>query len=768
MMDFIKDLPFAGSINDRTMQCEFHGEKYSLYQPLGISFLSECLRDRKDVIVHITSKLTTIKLPSLTSYYQQVHNEYAEIGRCLAVSNELNPLADLIQNTSQRLGPACVADCQNTPFIFVSLPSYAGKTEAAIALDNFSHSPFDPLNSQALPDIEKKFSMVINLVLDKYHDRSQPIYKIINPVSAVWLKALSDDMKLLGMADAGDEDSVWPKIIGSSIADSDLEFHTVGLFCSFLKNRYLKLDRHFTEEKTIEYQPMTLQAGREIVRKYRCHGPIVVTMDEFNTIKHPRESEPEYVQRNAGLFFSRNVIRELECVAVLLGTDSRAVNLTQRIAIEHDSSRDDDSTPWCYLVTVLPCASERTLFIEENALDQLQNPSLSTFKQWLLYKLRGQDGHYGLCYSPGILKHFFAIISRSISTGRNPAVKLFSLVNDLYKTLAREKNFKRPTLCGTVLMLLSKRRQSTTRKTLPVDSDFVHKHFAELQVYDRNNSRERFKDLSWNGVYTIHRILSADDEDEDDDERDVNVVGEAEDVDEAEDDNEDKDDDDNEGEDDDQDEDENGNEFPYLAINGGKIGFTGSFRPYKQDELTYMAMSSGLRVATLNTTTVTIVTREMHRLLKCTGLGNQNAETSDPRNSDFLENSCVCSAVLSTQDKGYTGVPFSYFLQNFIRRLCKTPKIAKGVDLSFKNAPDLRTLSKAIIPYVAAAGVDARCTDRFVRIPDVFPGVFEMCSNGKRIDGRLSSDFLFDLTRHFKNCKGCKERLPIKDLKERI
>lgn len=714
MSKLIAKTEIAGEVNEN-MICNFHGQNYSLDQRLGFEFLAECIKDRADIVVDIKAKPSLVYLSRVANAYQNVYAEYAEIGQDLAVSQDLSMLVNCIHDASSYIEDTECGNSLNPPFIFVSLPSYAGKTEATIALDNFSRWPFRPLDNEAgenPPEIENPISMVINLVLDRLYDEYQPIYRAINPVSSAWLKAVENDIEGLEITVDTTEDEVKAKIIGSAIAESKLPFHTVGLFCSLLESRQSGKDRCFHENKTIEYQSMTLQAGREFVRKYRLKGPIVVTLDEFNTFAHGDETRTSFAFRNAKLFFSRNIIRELECVAVLLGTDSRAVNLTQPIAIGHHSSRSEPK-PSCHLITILPRASKRTLDLDENTLNRLQDPSLEAFGHWLLFKHDGENGHYSVCCSPGILKQFFSILCAKISTIQNPSVDLPSLLIDLYQKLASQKRFTNDTLCGTALMLLSKRRQESTGKFLPIDSDLVHRHFAELQVLidDKPIEASLLK-----GKYTLERMLLP-------------------------------------------------NNTPCLAIDGVPIDFTGYFKSYEQDELTYMTMISGLREATLSYTTATMVILEMHRLLRSKGQGNENVKTSDVRNGDFLENAGVCSAVLSTQDSGFQGVPFALFLRNYIRRLCKDPDAAKNLELSFISSPDLHTLSKAVIPYVAAAGEDARCTDRFRRIPDSFTGVFEMCANLGKIDGRILSDFLFELAKHFRSCECCKKGPLVKSLK---
>lgn len=308
-------------------------------------------------------------------------------------------------------------------FIFISGPSWSGKTQLIYALDRLSSYPMKVHEKTSTPSLDAKFYCVLHLVMEQ--DTSQIIYQAQNDVSKALLAAVRTDFDgirpfLADMVESGDNrlstfckdlgiDGQWFPSVKTASRKQILEciekiftdlvilstkfieyfgkmfmWRSLGILDELID---MRVNRKALDE-TIPLKPVSPVYVDEFYKKHLASRelPVVACLDEFNLTSLKSKTE---------LIFLRNLLRSISNLTpILLGTNAKAANLVDEYSVNTTVSRDDEH-PWCRLFYRLPSANFESV--------GFQSLYASTFVDDKIVKwLRVA------CGRPGILKLFIA------------------------------------------------------------------------------------------------------------------------------------------------------------------------------------------------------------------------------------------------------------------------------------------------------------------------------------------------------------------------
>ncbi len=316
----------------------------------------------------------------------------------------------------------------NTTFIFLNGPSMMGKTLSTIALDFFAEHPFTPLSASDCPT---NIKAMIRLVMSDPYDKGksslpQDTYEAGDQFSKEWLAAAKIDLKKLGRSS---------EIDGSTLCWKKHGFYTVGYIVSLIESR---INTAVTSLMT--YEPMTVAEGRARISQWTGKYPIVASLDEFNTSKYKTKF-------NRLLFFSRNILREIGCIVIIVGTNARAVTPSKNTNSGH--SRQKEEPPWCYLVSRLPGLSRNAypldLSIYSDRFKSIEEYMM--FVNWILHT--DANGLYTVCENAGFLEAFFEDLVNFLETSKD-RLTVSELLSKVFASVAMKIYTKKTRFLGLV------------------------------------------------------------------------------------------------------------------------------------------------------------------------------------------------------------------------------------------------------------------------------------------------------------------------------
>lgn len=360
-------------------------------------------------------------------------------------------------------------------FVFISGPSWSGKTQLVYTFDQYSKHPMK-LDSQ--PCVERR--------------GKQMIYKAVEPISKAVLSAITSDFRkvkkniadyvmtvddfeedangfldnsgldskvLLTLKKSRGEESVLKYIKAKLKKEVIISREFIEQYSSYfpwatlavISELLLKRSGNQLMDSDFEHRKIRPLLLKEFIDKHSMDLPALICLDEFNFTK-----TNEYT-----LLFLRNFIRVIpDLTPVLLGTNTRVTNMVGNSSSNFDASRGG-SNIWCRIVLKLPPATLETV-------DKTIPEEFRYLESWLsLYTKR-----------PGILEQF--LIELGMIDADQPDALKMALESTL-KSLVDEKPYLRHlcTMEGYYQMIFSKFHVYNNGKH-SCSVEMIHKHLAHL------------------------------------------------------------------------------------------------------------------------------------------------------------------------------------------------------------------------------------------------------------------------------------------------
>jgi hypothetical protein len=404
-------------------------------------------------------------------------------------------------------------------FVFISGPSWSGKTQLVYIFDQYSQHPmwFDSLSNERRQPV---FFCVIHIALAG--NDKQKIYKAVEPFSNEILSAITSDYRNIkkNIADyVMTSDDFNDEIFKDFLKTCGLKFKDLLKFrqtndkesaLKYIKANLKKeviVSTEFIEDYSSFFPWATLAVIKELILK-RSRNESMSSDFENRKIrplllkdfedKHLSLSLPALIcldefsfsiSKKYRLLLLRNFIRFVpNLIPVLLGTNTRVTNMVSPFSSNFDDSRGSANV-WCRIVLKLPAA---TL----DSVDQTIPEGFRHLETWLsLYTKR-----------PGILYIFFIALSK-INADQPDALKM-ALESTLNRLVGDKPYLKDPcTMEGYYEMIFSKFHVAPNEKH-NCSLKLIHKHLAHLHPDATENyenlaivrnifKKPQTKDLIW-------------------------------------------------------------------------------------------------------------------------------------------------------------------------------------------------------------------------------------------------------------------------------